>query len=207
MKILTAMLMVSLLLLTGCHVGLHGHGHGHYRVRHHHYRHHGHHRHHHWNGPGPAYGEASKITEIKILSATLPDDFEGEFSSDEEAAWRKAWPDQAAQLVAAGLTTGTNSQVTATFSETKPTSGYYMTLEITYIDIGDPRPNADGTPKQRGSALSARGVIMNAESGKMVADVKFSESSGWTGTVPFDGYMSRIGGSLAEWFNDKRENE
>jgi hypothetical protein len=206
MRLLIVTSLAALLMFSGCAVGFHGSGHGHYRVRHGHYRHHGHHRHHHWNGPGPAYGEAAKISEITVLSATLPDDFEGEFTSEEESAWREAWPEQAAQLVAAGLTSGTDSKVKATFSETKPTSGYYMTLEITYIDIGDPRPNADGTPKQRGSALSARGVITNAQSGQMVADVKFSESSGWTGSIPFDGYMTRIGASLAEWFNDKRSD-
>ena len=206
MKFLIVLSMSALMVLSGCAVRLHGSGHGHYRFRsghgHGHFRHH---RRHHWNAPGPAYSEAKHIKEITILPASLPKEIDGEVSDAQEAQWRSEWPMQAAKLVAASLSSGTDSAVTATASESKPSSGYYMTLDILYLDVGDPNTNTDGTPKERGSAMAAHGMIVNAGSGQVVADVKFTESSGWTGDIQFDKYMGNVGSSLSDWFVDQRK--
>jgi hypothetical protein len=201
MKYLIIVSMTALMVLSGCAVSLRG-GHGHYRHRS--YRHHGHHRHHHWNSPGPAYIEANRIENLTILPATLPDDFDGEYSSDQESTWRKDWPLRGSELVADAMEKGTEGRVKATVSDSKPSKGYYMTVTVTYLDLGDPTMNADGTPKARGTALAAHGVIMNAESNEMVAEVKFSESSGWTGNNMFEVHMARVGTSLANWLNEKQ---
>ena len=205
MRLLIVASMAALMVFSGCAVSLRGgHGHGHFRHRSHH-RHHRHHHHHHWNSPGPAYQEAGRIDSIAILPVTLPETIEGEFSESEATAWRESLPKQAADRIADGLSKSTDGKVTASTADSKPASGYYMQVEITYLDMGDPTPNADGTPKQRGSALSAHGVILNADTGEMVADVKFSESTGWTGINMFDPFMLRVGSSLGEWLEEKRE--
>jgi hypothetical protein len=175
MRIFIATLMAALLMVTGCGVTLVGGGHGGGHYRHSSHRHNRHHGHRHWNAAGPAYSEASKLKEL------------------------------AAKLVAAQLTERTDSIVTGTFSRTQPKTGYFMKLEITYIDVGDARPNEDGSARLRGSALAAHGVIVNAETNSMVADVKFTESSGWSGDIRFETFMASIGSSLGDWFKAKRK--
>jgi hypothetical protein len=201
MKFLIVLTMGALMVLSGCAVRVHGHGHGHFRYRHHGHGHHRHHRHHHWNAPGPAYAEASRIKEIAILPSALPEKMEGEFAKGHEAEWRASLPKESAQLIAEALSSGTKGEVSATAVDSQPSSGYYLRVDIVHVDVG---VAADGTDEGRGSSLAAHGFIVNATSGEVVADVKFTESSGMTGTAPFNGYMSRVGSSLAEWFNDKR---
>jgi hypothetical protein len=205
MRIFIATLMAVLLMVTGCGVTLQGGGHGGGHYRHSSHRHSRHHSHRHWNSAGPAYSEASKLTEITILPATLPKTFDGEFGAADETRWRTDWPQLAAKLVAAQLTERTDSAVTGNFSRTQPKTGYFMRLEITYIDVGDARPNLDGSARLRGSALAAHGVIVNAETNAMVADVKFTESSGWTGDIRFEAFMTSVGSSLGDWFKAKRK--
>lgn len=211
MRLFSLLFIAALLLLPACAVTVHddgpGYRRGHYRSHHRHssYRHHRHRSHRHWNAAGPAYAEAGKITSIVILAATLPATIDGEFTATEEREWRSDWPMLAAQLMADGLTDRTKSAVTGTVSQEKPVSGYYMTLAITYIDVGNRAPDAEGKPLQRGSSLAAHGTIFNGASGVMVADVKFTESSGWTGSVPVEGFMSAAGSSLGDWFISKRK--
>jgi hypothetical protein len=52
--------------------------------------------------------------------------------------------------------------------------------------------------------MSAHGVIINAGSGHVVADVKFSQSAGGTVGPIFEPFMSQIGISLAQWFKERR---
>lgn len=196
-----AVLVVSSCGLTVRHAGPSHHS-GHY------YHHEGpgrsHRSHRHWNAAGPAYAEASVLSQIVILPVKLPEAIQGEFSSSDEAGWRRDWPMVAAQLVADGLTKRTAGLVTGTAGQSKVVPGYYMQLEITFLDVGDVRPNADGTPRLRGSSLAAHGVIMNAATGVMVADVKFTESSAWTGLNQFETFASQVGGSLGDWFKERR---
>ncbi|MBK8206143.1 MAG: hypothetical protein IPK87_05010 [Planctomycetes bacterium] len=208
MRVFIATILAALLLVSGCGVTLRGSGGGHHygHSRHNSHRHHSHRSHRHWNQAGPAYNEASRITDITILSVTVPEEIEGEYGHYDEQRWREEWPKQGASLVADGLTKRTEAVVKGSANLERPTTGYYMTIEITYLDVGDPRPNKDGEPKLRGSALSAHGVILNAHSGVVVADVKFTESCGWTGDVPFERFMSQVGSSLGDWFLSKRSD-
>lgn len=209
MRVFIATIMAALLLVSGCGVTLQGGGGGHHygHSRHNSHRHHRHHSHRHWNAAGPAYAEASTIKEIVILPATLPTEIRGVYGTTDELRWRTDWPQLAAKSLAAGLTERTDSAITGTFSRTQPETGYYMKLDITYLDVGDARPNVDGTARLRGSALAAHGVIMNAETRQMVADVKFTESSGWTGDIQFEAFLSSVGGSLGDWFINKRKKD
>jgi hypothetical protein len=209
MRFFSILFIAALLLIPACAVtvrdGGHGGGHRSSHNRHHSGRHHRHRSHHHWNAAGPAYAEAKNISTIVILAATLPTKIDGEFTAAEETEWRRDWPMLAAQLMADGLTARTESAVTGTVSQEKPVSGYYMTLAITYIDIGDRAPGPDGKPLQRGSSLAAHCTIFNGATSVMVADVKFTESTGWTGSVPFEGFMAAAGNSLGDWFIAKRK--
>jgi hypothetical protein len=201
---LTILMFVALLLVPACGLSVRS---GHHRSSHH-SSHGSHHRtHRHWNAAGPAYAEASVLTQITIIQATLPNVIEGEFSATEEAAWRKDWPILAAQLVADGLTTRTDGVVTGSVASTQPRTGYYMTLEITQIDVGDVRPSTDDKPDLRGSSLAAHGFIYNASTGQLVADVKFREGSGWTGNNQFEVFMARAGSSLGDWFKARRADK
>jgi hypothetical protein len=172
-----------------------------------HRSHHGHRSHRHWNAAGPAYADASVLTQIVILPATIPTVIEGKFSASEEAAWRADWPTLAAQLVADGLTTRTDSVVTGSVAHSKPITGYYMKLQITRLDVGDTRPNDDGTARLRASSLDAHGVIVNAATGQLVADVKFREGSGGTTHIEFEVFMARVGSSLGDWFKARRSTQ
>ena len=208
MRLIIVMSMAAMLGLTGCSVGLVGHGGGHYgHSRHNHHRHHSHRSHRHWNSAGPAYSEASVLKEIVILPATLPKEIDGVYGASDDLRWRTDWPQLAAKLIAEQLTERTGSAVTATFSRTEPETGYFMRLDITYIDVGDARPNEDGSARLRGSALAAHGMIINAETDALVADVKFTESSGWTGDIQFEAFLTSIGSSLGDWFKGRRERK
>jgi hypothetical protein len=194
------LMIIALLVVPGCALTVRegGHPRGHQRS------HHPHRSHRHWNAAGPAYAEASVLTQIAIVQATLPDKIEGQFSATEEATWRKDWPILAAQLVADGLTTRTDEVVTGSVVSTQPSKGYYMRLEITHIDVGDIRADADDKPGRQGSSLAARGFIFNAATRELVADVKFREGSGWTGNHQFEVFMARAGSSLGDWFKARR---
>jgi hypothetical protein len=189
------LMFVALLMVPACAHSVRDSGHG---------SHHPHRSHRHWNAAGPAYAEASVLTQIAIVQATLPDKIEGKFSATEEAAWRKDWPILAAQLIANGLTTRTDNVVTGSVAKTRPSKGYYMRLEITHIDVGDIRADADDKTGRQGSSLAAHGFIFNATTGELVADVKFREGSGWTGTRQFEVFMARAGSSLGDWFKARR---
>lgn len=163
------------------------------------------HRHHrHWNAAGPAYSEASVLTQIAILPAALPVNIDGLFTAAEATTWRAEWPTLAAQLIADGLTTRTDGVVTGVVAHTQPTTGHYMRVVVTFLDVGDNQPNDDGTPRLFGSALHAHGVIFNAATGQLVADVKFREGSGWSENRQFEVFMARIGSSLGDWFKARR---
>jgi hypothetical protein len=200
------MLVAAILLVPACAVSLrgpsHGHGHSSYRSEGH-----GHRHHRHWNAAGPAYAEASVLTQIAILPAKLPAVIDGEFTPAQEAAWRKDWPVLAAQLIADGLTTRTDGVVTGTVAETQPKTGYYMKLEINFLDVGDVRQGEGNTPGTRGCFLAAHGVIINAATGQLVADVKFREGSGWASKVQFEVLTARAGSSLGDWFKARRSSK
>lgn len=196
------LMLVALLVVPACALSVRHKGH--YRG---HRSHHPHRTHRHWNAPGPAYAEASTLTQLTVLDATLPDEIEGEFTATEEATWRKDWPTLAAQLMADGLTTRTDGAVTGSVASVAPSKGHYMKLEITQLDVGDIRPDADDKPRLRGSSLAAHGFIYNAATGQLVADVKFREGSGWTGSRQFEVFMARSGSSLGDWFKARRKDE
>src|ERR671922_98205 len=89
------------------------------------------------NRAGPAYEEAGNINKIGILSASLPDKIHGSISAADEQRLRSDLPADAAQWLAEGITSETDSAVWATAITAKPSTGYYMTTEITYLDVGD----------------------------------------------------------------------
>jgi hypothetical protein len=144
------------------------------------------------------------LTQIAILPATMPGVIDGEFTPTQEAAWRKDWPVLAAQLIADGLTTRTDNVVTGTVAQVQPLTGYYMKLEINFLDVGDTRPGDGNTRGTRGSFLAAHGVIVNAATGQGVADVKFREGSGWATHIQFEVLAARAGSSLGDWFKARR---
>ena len=102
------------------------------------------------------------------------------------------------------LSDGTDGHVKATTVSSKPSSGYYATLEFTYIDVGYRGSSEDPEEGRGGIGVLAKSRIYNADSGAMVAEVKFEESYGRRDDVPFEDIMEGIGDSYAEWFNKKQ---
>jgi hypothetical protein len=199
------MIATAALLLSGCVVGVRHRGHWHsshgwhvgYRYR----------SHHHWNSSGPAYNEIDRIRELKVLPVNLPLDIEGDYTPDEMKEYRAEWPERAAELIAEGVTDGTKGQVDASYEEMRPTAGYYIEITIETLDLGERADEPDPKDDDTWSEVFARGRLVNAGTGELVAEIKFEESSSRTDEPRFEADMTRIGQSLSNWFNSKQEVE
>jgi hypothetical protein len=154
------------------------------------------------NRAGPAYEEAGRINNIAILPAKLPEKIHGAISDAEAARLRSTLPDDTARWLAEGITAETD--VWAHADSTKPTSGYYMTVTITHLDVGDEKA-ADETAQEEGqSRTMLRGFIYNASTGELVAELHLEKSSGWLGEAPHRLDIQDMARDMAAWFKEKR---
>lgn len=199
-------LATAALLLSGCVVGV-GHHRGHWHKRHGWHVGFGYRSHHHWNSSGPAYGEIDRIRELKVLPVNLPAEIEGDYTPDELKEYRQEWPERAAELIAEGVTDGTEGYVDASVEEMRPTTGYYIEITIETLDIGERVDEPDPENEDTWSDVFARGRLINAGTGELVAEIKFRESSSRADEPRFEADMTRIGESLSTWFNSKQEVE
>jgi ATP-dependent Clp protease ATP-binding subunit ClpC len=81
-------------------------------------------------------------------------------------------------------------------------TGYYFTVEITYLDVGDLEARATGIlgGKQEGwSLVLARGKLIDAATGKVASEFEFTESSGSPFSRRFENDMYNLGEELAIW--------
>jgi hypothetical protein len=156
---------------------------------------------------GEARDEAIRITELAVLPVELPTELHGSFTPEEEERYRRDWPMTAANLIAGGVEDQTDKHVRAYASEKQPLKGHYFQLEITYLDIGDRGVRAENMldgDREGWSLVRARGHIYNAETGELVAELNFEESSGGIRKVPFENDMANMGDQLGEWLDDQR---
>jgi hypothetical protein len=199
--------MFAALLLSGCALEIE---HGYYRHSSpggHHHGHRGYHRHY-WNHAGEVYSESAEIHSLVVLPMKLPSEMKGEFVAGSEKKLREEWPLKAAQIVAANLLAAGDIRVAAAPGDSKPSSGYYMEIEITQFDAGSRQATIDGTNGIDGWCyLLAKGRIFNAATGKVVVELTFEESTGrYTEAPPFEDLIAGMGADLVDWFRDKQAN-
>jgi hypothetical protein len=194
-------LSVFALLASGCVVG----------IRHHRSHRHswgvgiGYHSHHHWNSSGPAYDEIYLIDEVVVLPVRLPARIDGELTPEQEKQWRSEWPRRAAELIAEQVSAKTDKPVKGRTAETAPATGYYIDIQIEQLDVGDKVAEPDPDDVSSWSNVFARGRLVNAGSGELVAEIKFREQSTRKDDPVFEQDVQRIGESLSIWFNEKGE--
>jgi hypothetical protein len=167
--------------------------------------HRGHHDHHYWNDAGEAYGEAGNIRSLVVLPIKLPATFTGAASQQELKSWHETWPQRGAALVVTLLVGTPDIHIAASPSQTRPTSGYFLEIEVSEYDLGDVEKANRGSGVDGWSRLNAIGRIFNAQSGKLVVDFAFDEYTvRYDEQTCFDSQMSSIGQNLAEWFRAKQ---
>lgn len=155
------------------------------------------------NRAGPAYDEAGRISILKVLPAELPSQFLGNFDPQDEQAWRRDWPRLTAEVLAGGVNHATGGSVRASVTELAPTTGYYMTTRITYLDVGS--GEAQGVDDEGWSHVLATCRIFNAASNELVAELGFQERAGWLKEVHYQDVIARMGESLGRWFRAREQ--
>jgi hypothetical protein len=156
---------------------------------------------------GDGFEQLSRIDRLAVLPVKLPTDFHGNYDLEKEDRYRSDWPMAGARLIADGVTDETDGRTRALAAAEKPSSGHYFVLEISYLDLGDPEirvKSALDDDKEGWSHVIATGRIMNAETGDLVVELTFSQSSGWGVGPPFENDMAAIGEKLGEWLNERR---
>jgi hypothetical protein len=133
----------------------------------------------------------------------LPSQFLGTFDPRDEQAWRRQWPGLTAQELAGGINRETGGSVRASVTQSAPTTGYYMTTRITYLDVGSGR--AQGADEEGWSQILLTCRIINAASNELVAEVAFQERAGWLKEVHFQDVVARTGESLGRWFRARQQ--
>jgi hypothetical protein len=180
MRTLTA-LSIATLILAGCYIGVG------------------------INHAGPAYEEAGSINNLSIVPATLPSDIKGSASAAERERVRGSLPSDAARWLAGGITDETDSAVWANAVTAKPSTGYYMTFEITYLDLGNEKV-ANETAQEDGlSQMVAKGRIYNAASGELVAELTLDKTSGFRGDPPVQQEIQAMARDIGKWFKERRK--
>jgi hypothetical protein len=156
---------------------------------------------------GEAYRDVDNIYTLYIMPVELPDEIHGSASEADKERWANDWPMAGARLIARGVTEETGDKVTALVSEKKPDDDYYFELVITYLDIGDADVRAANLldPDEEGwSQVIATGTIYNADSGEVVAELRFDQSSGFDTKEPFQNDMSNLGQDLGNWIESRQ---
>lgn len=157
---------------------------------------------------GPAYNQIDNIDRLFVLPAELPDEIHGNASDAEKERFRQDWPMAAARQIASGVTSKTGKRTVASVAEEAPDHDYYFEIEITYVDVGDPKVRAGdvlGNDQEGWSLVTATGRIINGSTGEVVAKLSFNESSGWAkSTVPFENDMANLGEELGAWIEARR---
>lgn len=156
---------------------------------------------------GEAYDRVDDIRTLYVLPATLPDEIHGKATEEEKERWRKDWPMTAARLIATGVTHETDEKVTGITSQDEPDTDYYFELEITYLDVGDADvrgANVLDDDEEGWSHVLATGRIIHAESGDVVSEMKFDQSSGYEFDAPFENDMKNLGEKLGRWIEERQ---
>lgn len=142
------------------------------------------------------------LLNLQVVPARLPDEIHGRASAEEIERYRRDWPMAAARVIAHAVTEETDERVVAVPAQKKPETGYYFTVEITYLDVGDLEARATGIfgGKQEGwSLVLARGKLIDAATGKVASEFEFTESSGSPFSRRFENDMYNLGEELATW--------
>jgi hypothetical protein len=157
------------------------------------------------NRPGPAYEEAGQISNIAILPAKMPAKIEGAMSDSNKAALRESLPADASEWLAKGITSKTGSAVWAHADSEKPTTGYYMTVSITHLDVGDEKRAGETAQEEGRSQTVMLGYIYNAATGEMVAELRLEKSAAWLGGTPHQLDIEAMAQDIGAWFLERRE--
>lgn len=156
---------------------------------------------------GDAYEDRRAVRELKVLAVKLPKQIHGKYEDAELERYYRDWPMTGARLVADGVQEETDDKVLAMAALDRPTRGHYFELEIEYLDLGDPELRASAVlnnSKQGWSHVLAKGRLVNAETGELVAELKFEQSSGGLTKSPFEKDMGNLGEELGRWLNSHR---
>lgn len=155
---------------------------------------------------GPA--SAPAITLLHVMPAILPDEMHGRMTDEEREVARREWPMAGARVIADAVTRETDERVTAMTTQEKPESGHYFTVEISYLDVGDPEAraaNVVGGKREGWSLVRAKGKLIDADKNEVVAEFDFSQSSGLRFKKPYENDMYNVGRELGRWLDGRRK--
>jgi hypothetical protein len=156
---------------------------------------------------GDAFEDADNIYMIYVMPVELPDEIHGNASEADKNRWEDDWPMVGARLIARGVNDETGSKVRATTRERRPESDFYFILYITHLDVGDADVRSSGifSSDERGwSHVLATGRIVRADTGDVVAELTFDQSSGNPTKEPFQDDMTNLGHELGNWIMERR---
>ncbi|MCC7510462.1 MAG: hypothetical protein IT464_13960 [Planctomycetes bacterium] len=156
---------------------------------------------------GDAFEERRVVSNLKVLPVKLPKQIHGKYDQADLERFYRDWPMAGARLVADGVFEETAEEVRAMATLERPSTGYVFELEIEYLDLGDPDSRASSilhNKKQGWSHVLAKGRLINAETGDLVVELQFEQSSGGIAKPAFENDMANLGEELGRWLNDHR---
>lgn len=155
---------------------------------------------------GEDYSHAPRIHTLYVLPVTLPEQILGEASEAQKQEWRGDWPEDGARLAAAGITEATGDDVEGIFVRDVPVSGYYVVITATRIDVGDdeiPATNFISPRPDLRTDVRADCVIINAETGGLVAELSFDLGTAYGIEKPVENDFYNLGKSLGQWVDER----
>jgi hypothetical protein len=156
---------------------------------------------------GEDYSRLERINTLYVLPVRLPDEILGEATETQKQAWREDWPEDGARLVAGGVTESASGDVEGLFVTDVPVSGYYVVVTATRIDVGDeeiPATNFINPRPDLRTDVRADCVIINAETGKLVAELSFDLGTAYGIDKPVENDFYNLGKSLGQWLIERQ---
>jgi hypothetical protein len=151
--------------------------------------------------------QIERIEQLHILPIKLPETILGEASEADKQVWREHWPEAGARLVAQAVTAETNDNLEALYAEETPTTGYYVVVTATRIDVGDdeiPASNFVNPRPDLRTDVRADCVIINASTGALVAELSFDLGTAYGIEKPVENDFYNLGKSLGEWLEARQ---
>jgi hypothetical protein len=156
---------------------------------------------------GEDYSRVHSITTLHVLPVRLPDEILGDATEAQKQAWRDNWPEDGARLVASGLTEETKGDVEGLFVSDVPVTGYYVVITATRIDVGHeeiPASNFINPRPDLQTDVRADCVIINAETGGLVAELSFDLGTAYGIDKPVENDFYNLGKSLGQWLDERQ---
>lgn len=156
---------------------------------------------------GEAFEERRVVRDLKVLPVKLPKQIHGKYDQADLDRFYRDWPMAGARLIADGVYEETSEEVRAMAALESLSVGHLFVLEVKYLDLGDSESRASSilhNTKQGWSHVLATGRLINAETGELVVELQFEQSSGGIAKPAFENDMANLVEELGRWLNEHR---